>query len=70
MLTSLMSEPRYKAVSGVCSAGFKMMVHPAATAGAILAIANSSGAFHCSNNASTLFHHCSINNTEQQVVVV
>jgi len=58
--TSLMSEPRYIAESGVCSAGFRMIVHPAATAGATLPTARKNGKFHFT--ATTTTNHCTNNN--------
>jgi len=33
-------------VSGVCSAGFRTIVHPAARAGASLEVARNNGKFH------------------------
>ena len=40
------SWPRRSAVSGVCSAGLRITVQPAASAGAIFHAAISSGKFH------------------------
>ena len=40
------SSPSRSAVSGVCSAGFRTIVQPAASAGAIFQAAISSGKFH------------------------
>jgi hypothetical protein len=40
------SSPILSAVKGVYSAGFRIIVHPAAKAGAILKIDNKNGKFH------------------------
>ena len=40
------SSPSRRAVSGVCSAGFRTIAQPAASAGATFQIAISSGKFH------------------------
>ena len=45
-LTSLMSAAMYRAVSGVCSAGFITMTLPVASAGAILNTYIIAGKFH------------------------
>jgi len=49
-----MSEAKYNAVKGVCSAGFNTNVHPAATAGPILAMAKNAGKFHYIENNNKL----------------
>ena len=43
---SVISSPNRSAVSGVCSAGFKITVHPVASAGPSFHAAISSGKFH------------------------
>jgi hypothetical protein len=45
MPASSASSPKRSAVSGVCSAGFSTMVHPAASAGATFHAAISRGKF-------------------------
>ena len=46
LVTSLIREPRYRAVSGVCSAGLRMTTLPQASAGASFKPAMLRGKFH------------------------
>lgn len=48
-LTSLISEPMYSDVRGVCSAGLITRVFPQHSAGAIFQTSISNGKFHCKN---------------------